>query len=136
MNLQNGYKVIYEKAANGMRTFYASKSTIYPNDDDLVIASFKDEDFRGKVVYEHAGKFYVSTGAVPAYDENGEPTDTVVDGFDKVFVEAEDTNEDITGAVSPEEPEDEINVGGENSENTPEEGPTFDLPTFEEEDEE
>ena len=139
MNLQNGYKVIYEKAADGKRTFYASKSTAYPNEDDLVIASFNDADYRGKVIYEYKGKFYVSTGALPAYDENGEPTDTVIEGFDKVFKRTAATDV-TTGVVSPEESEDENNssivVGGENPENTPEEGPTFDLPTFEEEDEE
>lgn len=88
MNLQNGYKVIYEKAAGGARTFYASKSTAYPNDDDIVIATFNDEEFRGKVVYEHNGKFYVSKEAVPVYDKNGEPTDTAIEGFEEVFVGA------------------------------------------------
>ena len=74
MNLQNGYKVIYEKAADGKRTFYASKSAIYPNDDDLVVASFNDADYKGKVIYEYKGNFYVSTGSIPAYDEKGVPT--------------------------------------------------------------
>jgi hypothetical protein len=86
MNLQNGYKVIYEKAADGKRTFYASKSNSYPAADDVVLASFNDEDYRGKVIYEYKGKFYASTGAVPTYDENGEPKDTLIDGFDKVFM--------------------------------------------------
>lgn len=94
MNLQNGYKVIYEKAADGKRTFYASKSTTYPNETDLVIASFNDADYRGKVIYEHKGKFYVSVGAVPTYNENGEPTDTAIEGFDKVFVETENPSSD------------------------------------------
>ena len=86
MNLQNGYKVIYEEAEGGKRTFYTSKSTAYPNEDDVVIASFNDEDYRSKVIYEHKGKFYVSTGAVPAYGENGEPADTAIEDFDKVFI--------------------------------------------------
>jgi hypothetical protein len=88
MNLQNGYKVIYEKAADGKRTFYASKSAIYPNDDDLVVASFNDADYKGKVIYEYKGNFYVSTGSIPAYDENGVPVDTKIEGFDKVFNKA------------------------------------------------
>ena len=105
MNLQNGYKVIYEKAANGERTFYASKSTVYPNDDDIKVASFKDADYRGKVIYEHKGKFYISTGAVPTYNENGEPADTVIDGFDKVFVEDKESAEDsLPGAAVPQDP--------------------------------
>lgn len=88
MNLQNGYKVIYEKAADGKRTFYASKSAIYPNDDDLVVASFNDADYKGKVIYEYKGDFYVSTGSIPAYDENGVPVDAKIEGFDKVFNKA------------------------------------------------
>jgi hypothetical protein len=103
MNLQNGYKVIYEKAADGKRTFYASKSAVYPNDDDLVIASFNDEDYRGKVIYEHKGKFYVSTGAVPNYNENGEPTDTIIEGFDQVFKKASGGNSALT-VVKPQSP--------------------------------
>lgn len=105
MNLQNGYKVIYEKAANGERTFYASKSTVYPNDDDIKVASFNDADYRGKVIYEHKGKFYISTGAVPTYNENGEPVDTVIEGFDKVFVEDKESAEDsLPEAVAPQDP--------------------------------
>lgn len=88
MNLQNGYKVIYEKADGSERVFYASKSTGYPAADDVKLASFNNADFIGKVVYEHNGKLYVSTGTVPAYDENGEPTDTVIEGFEEVFIEA------------------------------------------------
>jgi hypothetical protein len=54
----------------------------------MLIASFNDEDYRGKVIYEHEGKFYASTGAVPTYNENGAPADNVIEGFDKVFVQA------------------------------------------------
>ena len=32
MNLQNGYKVIYEKAADGKRAFYASKTGLFADD--------------------------------------------------------------------------------------------------------
>ena len=103
MNLQNGYKVIYEKAADGKRTFYASKSNAYPNEDDIELASFSDADFRGKVIYEYKGKFYVSNGAVPAYDENGEPTDNVIEGFDQVFkrATAADTQVGVVAPVNP-----------------------------------
>lgn len=110
MNLRNGYKVIYEKAEGGKRTFFASKSNAYPAADDIELASFNDEDYRGKVIYEYKGKFYVSTGAVPAYNENGEPTDTVIEGFDKVFVETEGPSSDsVLGGegvevLTPQEP--------------------------------
>lgn len=101
MNLQNGYKVIYEKAADGKRTFYASKSNSYPAADDVVLASFNDEDYRGKVIYEYKGKFYASTGAVPTYDENGEPKDTLIDGFDKVFIHVDKPSNEPTQSQYP-----------------------------------
>lgn len=93
MKLENGYKVIYEVAADGRRTFYASKSTSYPNKDvegkivDLKVAEFVDADYADKVVYEYKGSFYVSKGKTPAYDKNGIPTDTRLEAFDQVFVE-------------------------------------------------
>ena len=41
MNLQNGYKVIYEKTADGTRTFYATKNTkCDPTVDDKIIEAF------------------------------------------------------------------------------------------------
>lgn len=91
MNYKNGYKVVYEVAADGKRTFYASKSNVYPTADDVVLASFNDADYAGKVIYEYKGEFYVSTGSIPAYDENGIPTDTKIEGLDKVFVEEDNT---------------------------------------------
>lgn len=85
MKLQNGYKVIYEKAIDGKRTFYASKSNVYPTADDIELASFNDADYVGKVIYEHAGKFYVSKGSLPKFNENGDPTDTVIEGFEEIL---------------------------------------------------
>ena len=95
MNLQTGYKVVYEDAKDGKRTLYASKldSTKHPGGVDMahdfVIATLTDADFAGKVIYEPAGKFYVSDGAVPAYNEAGVPTDPELTGnFEEVFVKA------------------------------------------------
>ena len=89
MTLQNGYKVVYEVAKDGKRTFYAAKSNVYPNADDLVIASFDDADYRDRVIYEYKGSFYVSeAGHTPAYDENGVPTDERLAAFDQVFLAA------------------------------------------------
>ena len=124
MELKNGYKVIYEKAADGKRTFYASKSNAYPAAEDVVLASFNDADYKGKVIYEYKGDFYVSTGSVPAYDEDGVPTDTKIEGFDKVFVE------DVAVEDIPS------NAPVVDEEAGSEDGPTYDLPTYEEEDEE
>ena len=93
MNYKNGYKVVYEIAANGQRTFYAAKSDTYPNRNesgeiiDTVLATFNDADFVGKVIYEYAGEFYVSTDALPAYNEDGTPKDNKIEGFTQLFVE-------------------------------------------------
>ena len=96
MTYKNGYKVVYEIAADGKRTFYAAKSNTYPNRDeegkiiDTVLATFNDADFAGKTIYEYAGEFYVSTGAVPAYNEDGTPKDDKIAGFEQIFVEEEE----------------------------------------------
>jgi hypothetical protein len=83
MEYKNGYKVVYEVAANGERTFYATKSNEYPprdeagniveNEMNVKLATFKDVDFRDKTIYEYEGKFYKSAGRLPAYNEDGEP---------------------------------------------------------------
>lgn len=93
MNLQNGYKVVYEKAENGKRTFYASKTGICdPAVDTKLGDTFTDSDYMDKVIYEYKGSFYVSTGSVPSYDENGVPTDERLDAFDEVFIKADQPN--------------------------------------------
>lgn len=88
MNLQNGYKVIYEKAAGGKRTFYASKCD---GTSDKELASFTDSEYRGRMIYEHDGRFYISAEATPKYDEDGKPAsgETVLSAFDEVFVKVE-----------------------------------------------
>lgn len=108
MIYKNGYKVVYEIAADGKRTFYAAKSAAYPTRDedgnitDTMLATFNDADFAGKTIYEYAGEFYVSTGAVPAYNEDGTPKDTKIAGFEALFVEGE--SEATIAAVEPEAP--------------------------------
>lgn len=103
MNLKNGYKLIYEKAADGKRTFYASKSN-YPTSEDVKLASFADADYRGKVIYEHNGKFYISAGRIPAYDENGNPVDTVIESLVNVFEETGDADDEADEESEPEAP--------------------------------
>ena len=120
MIYKNGYKVVYEVAADGKRTFYAAKSNVYPTRDedgnitDTVLATFDDAEFAGKTIYEYAGEFYVSTGAVPAYNEDGTPADEKIAGFEPLFVEgAEAAEEPVTEPVDDEptadpEVEDEV----------------------------
>lgn len=118
MNLQNGYKVIYEKAADGKRTFYASKTGVFADAEviaEAVIGKYK-------LIYEKAGQFYGSETGIPA------DTDYCFTEFDKVF------------KTESEKPEDEVVANqltptDEPAANTDNE-PTFDLPVFEEEDEE
>jgi hypothetical protein len=90
MNLQNGYKVIYEKAADGKRTFYASKTGVFADAEVITEA----EIGKYKLIYEKNGRFYGS--------ETGIPTDNdyCFADFDKVFVASEP-------AVS-NEPENEV----------------------------
>lgn len=112
MDLKNGYKVIYEIAADSKRTFYASKldSEKVPGgvdpEHDTVLAYFDDADFAGKTIYEYKGKFYKSTGSIPAYDENGIPTDEEITGFEEVFVEKTEESEEPeeSGEEDPVEP--------------------------------
>jgi hypothetical protein len=116
MNYKNGYKVVYEVAAEGKRTFYAAKSNEYPTRNeagdiiDDVVASFEDAKFLGKTIYEHKGKFYVSAGHVPAYNEDGEPD--IANGeveldFSKVLEEATPAPAAVVDETNDEEPEDE-----------------------------
>lgn len=108
MTLQNGYKVIYEIAKDGKRTFYATKSNSYPprdeagniieNEENVVLATFDDVDYVGRTIYEHAGSFYVSAkGETPKYNEDGTPADDRIEGFDEVLV-AKDAAEASTVA--------------------------------------
>ena len=90
MNLQNGYKVIYEKAADGKRTFYASKTGLFADAEVITEATIGEY----KLIYEKAGRFYGSTTGIPAED------DFCFEAFDKVFKEAKE--EPVAPAV--EEP--------------------------------
>lgn len=83
MNLQNGYKVLFEKASDGKRTFLASKTGILV--DAEAIAEFEIGKY--KLVYEKNGKIYCSESGVPA--ANDQPTKA----FDKILVEADDEDE-------------------------------------------
>lgn len=123
MNYKNGYKVVYEVAADGKRTFYATKSNEYPprneageiieTEMNTKLATFEDADFAGKTIYEYKGEFYVSTGKVPTYNEDGTPKDEKIEGFTKLFVE--DTASVTPAADEPvkeDEDEDEnTNIG-------------------------
>ena len=84
MNLQNGYKVIYEKSADGKRTFYASQTGIFA--DAAALAEVEMGKY--KLVYEKAGKIYGSESVVPAEG------DYCFTEFNKVFCAHVDETED------------------------------------------
>ena len=135
MIYKNGYKVVYEIAADGKRTFYATKSNAYPprdeagkiieNEENIQLASFNDEDFRGKTIYEYKGQFYVSKDTLPAYKEDGTPADDMITGFEALFVEKSDNTEEPTAVVEDDD-------SSESEATTEEEEPTDTEPTEEE----
>ena len=81
MNLQNGYKVIYEKAVDGKRTFYASKTGVFADAEKILEATIGEY----KLIYEKNGQFYGSTTGIPTEE------DYHFVEFDKVFKVAEET---------------------------------------------
>jgi hypothetical protein len=90
MNLQNGYKAVYEKAADGKRTFYASKTGLYDSSVDT-LGTLVDANFASRTIYEHDNNFYVSAaGGAPAYGGNGLPLDGRISLFDPIFGEFAD----------------------------------------------
>ena len=89
MNLQNGYKVIYEKIANGKRTFYATKNVkCDPTVDDKIVEATIGEY---KLIYERDGRFFGSLTGIPSTE------DYCFENFDKVF---KVDNTDATSATA------------------------------------
>ncbi len=100
MELKNGYKVIYDKAANHEHVIFATKTNSFTGAEEIVSITAGEY----KLVYEKAGKFYGSKTGIPA------DGDYCFVEFDKVFAEV--TNEPAVvnekqPAVEPviEEPE-------------------------------
>ena len=100
MNLQNGYKVIYEKIADGKRTFFADKL----NGTAATQIGEAIEIGKYKLVFEKDGKIYGS--------ESGKTEDGVcLEAFNTVFVAAEaneETQEPAPVNVEPEVTEPEV----------------------------
>jgi hypothetical protein len=81
MDLKNGYKVVYEKIADGKRTFYATKNVkCDPTVDDVIVEATIGEY---KLIYEKDGKFYGSISGIPAEGDFCFETEN----FKKVFVD-------------------------------------------------
>lgn len=103
MKLENGYKVIYEKAADGKRTFYASKSGVFA--DAEVICEAEIGKF--KLIYEKGGRFYGSETGIPAEDDY-----CFVD-FDKVFVKVKEEVKEEEPVETPENGDEPTEVPAE-----------------------
>lgn len=115
MILQNGYKKIYEHAANGERTIYATTSDVCDPTVDTKLGSFVDAEFAGRLLYEHKGKVYAAVANVPAYDENGVPTDDCVLDLTNIG-EVEEAANEPDAQVEPEvveEPEEPVSADPE-----------------------
>ena len=112
MNLQNGYKVIYDSAVNNEHTFYASKTGVFADAEEIVKLAAGEY----KLVYEKNGCIYGSKTGIPS--EN----DSCFTEFDKIF------------KAAGEEPEDEVVETPEPIE-IPAGEPTIESPVVEEEDE-
>ena len=100
MDLQNGYKVIYDSAVNNEHTFYASKTGVFADAEEIV----KLVAGEYKLVYEKNGCVYGSKTGVPAED------DTCFAEFNKVFTAEADEPvvEDETEKEPVEMPKSEI----------------------------
>ena len=99
MNLQNGYKVIYEKITDGERTFFASK--LDGEDAKQIGNAIKIGKY--KLVYEKDGMIYGSETGTPAEG------DDCFDAFNEVFkVAAEaaaiDVEDEEPAQTEPDEP--------------------------------
>ena len=118
MNLQNGYKVIYEKAAGGEHVFFASKTGIFADAQEL--GRLIDGEY--KLIYEKNGQLFSSVTGIPAESDEGftifnkvivvdtveqkhpAHTDAITtngDSHGKLFVENEIVTLKATGAIEP-----------------------------------
>ena len=115
MTLQNGYKKIYEHAANGERTIYATASDVCDPTVDTKLGSFVDAEFAGRMLYEYKGKVYAAVANIPAYDENGVPTDDCVLDLTNISAAEEAANEPEAQAEPDvvEEPEEPVSADPE-----------------------
>lgn len=106
MNLKNGYKVIYDKAANGQRTFYASKTGRFSDAEVISTATIGEY----KLIYEKNGKFYGSLTGIPTETDHCFEEFRVVfeDGYIKSdTISIPDTDPDITNAENENKNQDE-----------------------------
>ncbi len=104
MKLQNGYKVIYEKIADGERTFFADKM----DGTEATQLGNAIKVGKYKLVFEKDGQIYGS--------ETGRTEDGVcLKAFNEVIIEAKDEEPTKTN-VEPETEEPDVNDEGDDEE--------------------
>jgi hypothetical protein len=96
MNLQNGYKVIYDSAVNNEHAFYASKTGVFADAEEIVKLAAGEY----KLVYEKNGCVYGSKTGVPA---EGDHCFTDFDKVFKVVTEESVVEDEEVPAVEPEQ---------------------------------
>ena len=108
------YKLIYETKVDGEARFAGSESGIPNAEADTIFKLTREELENYTLVYSYKGKVYATTEKVPAYDENGMPTDLCLDetaeaaGSDTTSATEENTTpetEDETEEPESTEPE-------------------------------
>ena len=115
MKLQNGYKVLYAVAEDGVRSFYASATGKFEGADLITTATIGEF----KLIYEKDGRIYGSASGIPTEG------DCCFEDFDAVFVAADDEEkteqdtpapaaEPTTAAVEPEDEEPDAGEAVEN----------------------
>lgn len=119
MELQNGYKKVYEKVSDGKRTFYATETEKCDTAVDTVLGSFIDSNYRDKTIYEYKGKLYTSASKLPKYNEVGEPAEgeTEITVFNTVFAKVdavEDAESETTTTNEVEEVHEEEDFEDDN----------------------
>jgi hypothetical protein len=118
MNLQNGYKVIYEKAAGGEHVFFASKTGIFADAQEL--GRLMDGEY--KLIYEKNGQLFSSVTGIPTesdeeftvfkkaieagttaqkYPAYTDAITTNGDSHGKLFVETDVVTLKATGTIEP-----------------------------------
>lgn len=94
MKLQNGYKAIFDKAADGKHTIYASKTGLFKDAEE--IGTFEAGQYN--LIYEKQGKLYHSQTGIPA------DSDSTVAELDKLFAEQATENTAEPEAASVVDP--------------------------------
>lgn len=116
MKLQNGYKAIFDKAADGKHTIYASKTGLFKDAEE--IGTFEADQYN--LIYEKQGKLYHSPTGIPA------DSDVAIAELDKLFAEqAAETETETESVVEPvetpdveeiDEPDDDVVAEAEDEE--------------------